>query len=146
MKIKKLLEIVNGIPLNLENPESQIKNFIINSKESTKGSFFVPLKGNKTDGHLFIEDAVNRGSVGFFTEKHINLKNGILIKNSLKALEKVFKEIGVSKPKEESKIFGAILDGMGYHYIFDKENYPLEKMRRYLIKKYSKENLKQKIK
>ncbi len=99
MKIKKLLEIVNGIPLNLENPESQIKNFIINSKESTKGSFFVPLKGNKTDGHLFIEDAVNRGSVGFFTEKYINLKNGILIKNSLEALEKVgkFKRKGLSK-------------------------------------------------
>ena len=57
---------------------------------------------------------------------------------AFKTLEKIFKKIGVPNPKEESRMFGAILDGAGYHYLFDKEKYPLEKMRKFLIKKYSR--------
>jgi len=60
---------------------------------------------------------------------------------AFKAMEKIFKDIGVKNPKEESKIFGAILDGVGFHYIFDRGNYPLEKMRKFLLKKYSKQGL-----
>jgi len=63
------------------------------------------------------------------------------LKKAFKELEKIFKQIGVSNPKEESKIFGAILDGIGYHYLFDKEKYPIEKMRKFMLKKYSRESL-----
>lgn len=58
-----------------------------------------------------------------------------------KELEKLFRDMGVKNPKEESKILAAIFDGIGFHYILEKEKYPLEKMRKFLIKKYSKENL-----
>ena len=63
------------------------------------------------------------------------------LKKAFKELEKIFKQIGVPNPKEESKIFGAILDGIGYHYLFDKEKYPIEKMRKFMLKKYSRESL-----
>ncbi|MEE9431789.1 MAG: TetR/AcrR family transcriptional regulator [Melioribacteraceae bacterium] len=56
-------------------------------------------------------------------------------------LEKLFRQMGVENPKEESKILAAIFDGIGFHYILEKEKYPLDKMRRFLIKKYSKDNL-----
>lgn len=52
------------------------------------------------------------------------------------ALEKLFKELKVPNPSEESKIFASIIDGICFHYMFDKTNYPIEKMRKYLIKKY----------
>ena len=51
-------------------------------------------------------------------------------------LANIFKEMGIENPKEESKTFAAILDGVCFHYMFDTENYPIEKMRKYLIKKY----------
>lgn len=51
-------------------------------------------------------------------------------------LEKIFKEVGVKNPAIESKLFGAIIDGVCFHYIFDKEEYPIEKMRKFLIDKY----------
>ena len=51
-------------------------------------------------------------------------------------IESLFKEIGIKNPSAESKVFGAILDGVCFHYMFDKENYPIEKMRKYIVNKY----------
>ena len=58
------------------------------------------------------------------------------LEEAFAALENLFKEMGVPNPSEESKIFASIIDGISFHYMFDKNNYPLEKMRKYLIKKY----------
>ncbi|NPB05051.1 MAG: UDP-N-acetylmuramoyl-tripeptide--D-alanyl-D-alanine ligase [Aquificae bacterium] len=41
----------------------------INSKTLEEGNLFVPLKGSKTDGHLFLEEATGRGAAGFFFER-----------------------------------------------------------------------------
>ncbi|GBD88255.1 putative HTH-type transcriptional regulator YvdT [bacterium BMS3Abin03] len=58
-----------------------------------------------------------------------------------KLLEKIFRQIGIKNPANESKLFGAIIDGMSLHYIFNKEHYPLKQMKRFLKKKYNKESL-----
>ncbi len=58
-----------------------------------------------------------------------------------KMLEKIFRRIGIKNPVNEAKLFGAILDGMCFHYVFNKENYPLKQMKRFLQKKYNKESL-----
>ncbi len=63
---------------------------------------------------------------------------GNFLSEAFKTFEKIFKQIGVSNPAAESKLLGAMLDGISLHYVFDKENYPLHKMRRYLIKRYSR--------
>lgn len=57
------------------------------------------------------------------------------------SMEKIFSEIGVKNAKEEAKIFGAILDGIAFHVMLEGESYPRNKMKKYLIKKYSKKNL-----
>lgn len=58
------------------------------------------------------------------------------LEESFNWIEKIFKEIGVKNHVIETKLFGAILDGVCFHYIFDKEQYPIEKMRKFLIGKY----------
>lgn len=58
-----------------------------------------------------------------------------------KLLEKIFRKIGIKNPANEAKLFGAILDGMSFHYIFNKEHYPLKQMKRFLQKRYNKESL-----
>jgi AcrR family transcriptional regulator len=58
------------------------------------------------------------------------------LNEAFKEMEKIFVAMKIPNAKEESKIFSGIIDGVCFHYMFDKENYPLEKMRKYIIKKY----------
>lgn len=51
-------------------------------------------------------------------------------------IEQLFKEMDYPNPAMESKLFAAALDGVCFHYIYNKEQYPLDKMRKYFIKKY----------
>jgi len=46
------------------------KRVSINSKTVEGGDLFVPLKGQKFDGHSFIEEAVKKGAAGFLFEKN----------------------------------------------------------------------------
>lgn len=101
MKLKEILDVTCGKPLNV-NPNIKVEEFVIDSRKAKKGSFFIPLKGTKADGHDFIEHAVKSGAVGFFTERQINGKNGILVEDSLKALT----DIGKFKRKNISQVVG----------------------------------------
>jgi len=58
-------------------------------------------------------------------------------------LESLFKEIGIKDPESEARIFGAILDGIGVHYLYNSENYPMEKVKKQILENYSKEKLTQ---
>jgi len=47
-----------------------------------------------------------------------------------------FKKCGFEDPEGETLIFGALLDGIGFHYIMDPRNYPLEKVKHIIIERY----------
>ncbi len=83
--------------------------------------------------------------MNFAFQSEVKTEAQKIMQNSLKmafnVIENVFVEIGIKNPKEESKILGAILDGISFHYIVDKENYPLNEVKNYLLKMYSKEEL-----
>jgi AcrR family transcriptional regulator len=53
-----------------------------------------------------------------------------------KMLEEYFRRKGYDDPELESKLFGAILDGLSFHYIIDPENFPLEEIKKTLINRY----------
>jgi AcrR family transcriptional regulator len=55
-----------------------------------------------------------------------------------KMLEEYFRRKGYDNPELESKLFGAILDGLGFHYIIDPENFPLEEIKKTLINRYAR--------
>lgn len=67
---------------------------------------------------------------------------GNMIEEMIKILEMIFREIGIEKPAEEARIFGAILDGVGLHFMYETEIYPLEQVKNQLLSRYSKEGLK----
>ncbi len=89
MKIRDILRIVKGLPLNLEDADINVEKFVIDSRKSQEGSFFVPLKGSKADGHDFIEDALKKGASGYFSSIKVSYKNGILVDDPLEALTEV---------------------------------------------------------
>ncbi len=55
-------------------------------------------------------------------------------------IEKIFRKAKVKNPKSEAKLLGALLDGISFHVLF-MSNYPIEKTKKFLKQKYSKENL-----
>lgn len=47
-----------------------------------------------------------------------------------------FSKAGFEDPQNETMIFGALLDGIGLHYIMDPGNYPLEAVKNTLLNRY----------
>lgn len=79
ISIKELTEILSGKLLS-GNPNTLVNNFSVNSREITekgKNTLFVPIMGEKVDGHLFIEKAVLAGANSFFIEESHTLPQNI---------------------------------------------------------------------
>lgn len=86
LNIREIINATNGKLLN-GNEEELIQDYKIDSREVNKGDFYIPLIGEKVDGHKFILDTVKKGCSGFFVsnfdyidiEQIINIKNNIAI-------------------------------------------------------------------
>jgi len=49
-----------------------------------------------------------------------------------------FKDQGFEEPETETMLFGALLDGIGFHFILDPEHYPIDNVKQTLINRYVK--------
>ena len=58
-----------------------------------------------------------------------------------KELEKIFRKAKIKNPAAEARIFGAVIDGLSFHILFMGNEYPVEKTRKFLKSKYSREKL-----
>ena len=64
------------------------------SRQIKKGDLFIPIKGEKFDGHRFIDIALKSGATGTLISKKINLPKGktvIYVKDTLKAFHQIAK-------------------------------------------------------
>ncbi len=59
----------------------------------------------------------------------------------LKKFEKILKQAGLKSPAIEGRILGALFDGIGLDYFIDKSNFPLQKIKKLILKRYSKEGI-----
>jgi len=66
---------------------------------------------------------------------------GNFMAESLKELEKIFRKTKIKNPALEAKLFGAVLDGISFHILLMGKDYPSNKMRKFLKRKYSREEL-----
>ena len=79
-------ELISG------NKETVIKNVSIDSRRINEDTLFVPLKGEKSDGHDYIKKAFEGGAVATISEKRIDCENAvILVENCSKALGDIAK-------------------------------------------------------
>jgi len=95
---RDLLKATGGTVLN-GSLQTTVKSFSIDTRTLQPGDWFIPLKGEQTDGENYIEDALLKGAVGAFTfqdfilgTENYELKNRpLLIKvpDTLKALQDV---------------------------------------------------------
>jgi AcrR family transcriptional regulator len=54
-------------------------------------------------------------------------------------LSLLFEQMGVEDPEKEAYYYGAVLDGLILHYMQLGEEYPLEEMKKYILKKLNLE-------
>ncbi|WAM34398.1 UDP-N-acetylmuramoyl-tripeptide--D-alanyl-D-alanine ligase [Caldicellulosiruptor morganii] len=67
-----------------------IESFSINSKDIRKNAMFIPLKGNRFDGHDFIDQAIDNGALCFLTQKDVIAKKDcpyLKVDDTLKAMQ-----------------------------------------------------------
>lgn len=95
MKGSDLVKACNGRLLQ-GDPEQQVTGFAIDSRKINGGDFFIPFRGERTDGHLYIADAIRRGAVGAFVESSAGIarpveEKALLIEvdDSLEALQQL---------------------------------------------------------
>ncbi len=93
IKIKEIVVATSG-QLLAGNGEDIVEGFSIDSRNIRKNDFFVPLPGERTDGHNYILEALNKGALGAFVAKErkaaVRLSEGkafILVQDVLKALQ-----------------------------------------------------------
>lgn len=56
-------------------------------------------------------------------------------------MEEIFRVLGFKSPHLELRFVGALLDGIGLDYFFDKESFPLSDMKEFLLHRYSKDGI-----
>lgn len=121
------IEQLFGATQNISDPYEKLKVII----EST----FDSLEKDETFWRLYVSFILQPE-----VKEEADLITSSLLDDGFNLFEKIFKEIGVKKPKKEAKLLGAIVDGISFHYIFNKDSYPLKQMKKFILSKYSKEN------
>lgn len=87
MLIKEIIEATKGTLLS-GHLEDDIHGFTQDTRKIQAGDMYIPLKGEKADGHDYIEQAFQAGASSVITSQVINYpdKNVILVEDTLKAL------------------------------------------------------------
>ena len=73
-------------PKNSFHSQELIRGVSIDSRRTKPGELFFALKGEHTDGHLYLNDALKRGAVGCVVEKSMNTEKEIIVDDTLFAL------------------------------------------------------------
>ena len=100
MELTQLLNSVQVIQVIGEVQRRDVADIVYDSRKVQKNSVFVAIKGYKTDGHKFIQDAINKGAVAVVVEDdnsipddlihHVQIAK-ILVHDSRKALAELSK-------------------------------------------------------
>ncbi len=85
----KFINMFNKMYKN--NNVSNINGISIDSRKIMKNDIYVPIKGNKYDGHDYIAESFQKGAIISFSEQRSNNKNIISTKSILNEIEKLAK-------------------------------------------------------
>ena len=99
-------ELLKGIQTSSEIVELEITDVCCDSRKVTPGSLFVCIKGDKSDGHKYAEQAVSSGAVALVVEEPIGTKvMEIVVGSSHKEYAKIAANL-YGNPAEKLKLIG----------------------------------------
>ena len=97
LNVREILEATKGELLN-GNVDKIISNYKFDSREINEEDFYIPIIGEKVDGHKFIIDTIKKGCSGFFTSEDVeigavkSINNDVIVikvEDTLKALQDI---------------------------------------------------------
>ena len=104
MKLAKLLENIDVLENRLDL-ETEICDVCYDSRNVKKGDLFVAIRGYATDGHKYIDKALEQGAAAIICEEVSENIPAVIVKNSRKALA----QIGANQfdnPAQKLKMIG----------------------------------------
>jgi UDP-N-acetylmuramoyl-L-alanyl-D-glutamate--2,6-diaminopimelate ligase len=107
MQLTNLISSLNVLKFE-GNKTQSITGIAFHSKQIKPGYLFVCIRGLKTDGHLFINEAINQGAVAIVVEKWQQVPPGvsqILVSGSRSALAKM-SSVFFGNPTSKLKLIG----------------------------------------
>lgn len=78
MKLSKLVERLEYI-LVQGNTDIEITDLVYDSRKVTKDSVFVCISGAVSDGHEYVNDAINKGAIAIVSEKDIEVGENVTL-------------------------------------------------------------------
>ncbi|MBV6419127.1 MAG: UDP-N-acetylmuramoyl-L-alanyl-D-glutamate--2,6-diaminopimelate ligase [Ignavibacteriaceae bacterium] len=102
MLLNELLNKVTSIQVIGTPPHQEVTGIEYDSRKVADGSVFVAIKGYKTDGHLFVQDALNKKAIAVVLENSDAIPDSLV--NHLKVI-KIIVEDGRRALAELSKAF-----------------------------------------
>ncbi|MEP0860787.1 MAG: UDP-N-acetylmuramoyl-L-alanyl-D-glutamate--2,6-diaminopimelate ligase [Ignavibacterium sp.] len=79
MELTELINHIKVIQVAGNVQRKDVSGIEHDSRKVKKNSVFVAIKGYKTDGHLFVMDAINKGAVAVVVEENNNIPDEIFI-------------------------------------------------------------------
>ena len=114
MELTQLLNSVKVIQVTGEVQRKDVTDIVYDSRQVQKNSLFVAIRGFKTDGHKFLQDAINKGAIGVVVEDDKSIPDElithsqiakILVKDGRKALAELSKGF-YKNPTDKLKLIG----------------------------------------
>lgn len=87
----EILQATGGVVCG-GNTSTVVTGVSTDSRKIRRGELFIPLVGEKFDGHSFIEDAVRAGATAFLTHKDVPVPEGVFavrVGDTLEALQNI---------------------------------------------------------
>lgn len=102
----KLSELLKGTDIKIKN-DIEINGIEINSKNVKNGYIFFAIKGEKTDGNLFIDEAIKNGAIAVVSQKDIKRNDIEVIKvNDVHRVLSKASSNFYSNPSSKLKVIG----------------------------------------
>lgn len=106
----KLVEVLKDIDFNtiVGKLDKDIKGVAHDSRDIKEGYLFICFPGLKTDGHLFVEQAIQNGAIAILAERKVDVPEGIslhLCSDCRKAMPKVAANY-YERPSDSLKLVG----------------------------------------
>lgn len=124
---------------------------VMNTSQHTDDPFEqIKLMLNQTFDHVIQNDNYWRMFTALMLQPQLSKVTEQMVKEfgraAMKDTIKIFRKMKLKNAEEEALILDGIMDGIILHYLYFKDEYPIKKVRKHLLKKYSREELLKNIK
>ena len=86
--INDLKKAIGVSPINVKN-DLQLSGISIDSRKIKQGDLFIAIKGDRFNGHNYIDEAFQNGAIVAITEQHHHTKPVFVVDSTIKSLGKI---------------------------------------------------------